>query len=256
MNKQAEHKHLVVMSNELIKQPSDLTLIERRVLYLILGKLKPSINRLPSKDLLDSMKTAQELENFYKSGIKGTTFTDSSIFTLTVGDYARIIGARQCHAREELAQVAKTLGNRKTQINTSKLVGVVNWASTSLFNKEEDTLFIKFNELLIPYLCDLQSYFTKVRLGEVLLLQSTYSWRFYELYKMRQGENRYISVEFDLLELYEMLDVPSSRREYRKFNDRILKPALKELKDKGLISLKVTEKKAGRKVVSLVVEKL
>ena len=254
MTEQPEHKHLVVMSNELVKQPSDLSLVERRALYLILGKLRPRVHRNPSKDLLDRM-SLKELKEFQSSGITGEVFTEDSVFTLTVTDYARICGVEQHNARKELEEVAVKLGKRATMLNTKKLVGVINWTSTSLFLREENTLFIKFNELLVPYLCDLQSYFTKVRLSQVLLLQSTYSWRFYELYKMRQGENRYVPVQFNLEELYEMLDVPVSRKEYRKFNERILKPVLKELEDKNVVSLQVKEVKSGRKVTGLVFEK-
>ena len=247
-----EYKHIVVMSNELIKQPSNLSLIERRALYLILGKLKPRIHRLPSKDLLARMETAQELTDFYKNGIKGDVFTQDSLFTLTVADYARVCKLEQSDARKELIEVVYRLGKRSSLISTKKFIAYINWTSSIGFFTDEDTLVIKFNEILIPYLCDLQNYFTKIRLSEVLLLQSTYSWRFYELYKMRHGENLYIPVQFTLEELYEMLDLPPSRREYRKFNERILKPSIKELKDKGIIALAVKEVKRSRKVTGLI----
>ena len=249
MSKQIKTNFLVVMANELIKQPQDLSLIERRALFIILSKLKPRIQRNPSKDLLDRL-SLEELKEFYHNGIDGESFTKDSLFSLTVQEYSEIIGVRQCDAREELKQIAFSLGKRQT-ILQGNISGIINWTSTSLFKADEDTLFIKFNELLIPYLCNLQSHFTKIRLKEVLLLQSTYSWRFYEIYKMRQGENMYIAVQFTLEELYEMLDVPPSRREYRKFNERILKPDLKELKEKGVLILQVHEKKLGKKVVEL-----
>lgn len=248
--KQPEHKYLVVMSNELVKQPQDLSLVERRALYLILGKLKPSVHRSPSGDLLSKMD-AKELAEFYKKGVRGNLITESSVYTLTVGEYARVVGIRQCDAREELAKVADSLGNRKTVINNSKMVGVVNWTSTTLFDKTTDTLVVKFNELLIPYLCDLHNYFIKVRLGRVLLLQSTYSWRLYELYKVKRGENRYVLPYFSLEELYESMDVPISRREYKVFKQRILTPVLAELKEKGVATLVIKERKEGRKVVGL-----
>jgi plasmid replication initiation protein len=221
---------------------------------MALSSIKQGYNKYPSKEIQERF-TVEQLKEMYWQKLTGDVVTRDDTFTITVANYAELFKLNNSNARVELQSAVMKLLDRKIKVETSKKLGFFQWVSCAVFDKETGSASIRFTEEVLPYLHSLQRHFTKIRLSKVIELQSVYSWRFYELFKMRQGENTYIVVEFTLEELYRMMEVPDSRREFFKFNERILKPVLKELEDKNVISLKVKEVKSGRKVVSLVFEK-
>lgn len=245
--------HFVAVDNELLQQPISFSLAERRLLAMALSSIKQGYNKYPSKEIQERF-TAEQLKEMYWKHLVGDVVTKEDTFTISVTNYAELFGLTSSNARVELQAAIMRLMDRKIKVETSKKLGFFQWVSCAVFDKEDGTASLRFSEEVLPYLHSLQKHFTKIRLDKVIALQSIYSWRLYELYKMKLGSNKYKEVEFDLQELYKLMDVPESRREYFKFNERILKPVLKELEDKNVVSLKVKEVKAGRKVTGLVFE--
>jgi plasmid replication initiation protein len=221
---------------------------------MALSSIKQGYTKYPSKEIQERY-TVEQLKEIYWQKLTGDIVTKDDTFTVTVSNYAELFKLTNSNARVELQSAVMKLMGRQIKVETSKKLGFFQWVSCAIFDKEDGSASLRFTEEVLPYLHSLQRHFTKIKLNKVIELQSVYSWRFYELYKMRQGENTYIQVEFTLEELYKMMEIPDSRREYFKFNERILKKVLKELEDKNIVSLKVKEVKGGRKVVGLVFEK-
>jgi plasmid replication initiation protein len=242
--------HVVVVSNELLTQPMSFTLAERRLLAMALSSIKPSYNNYPDK-VAQERFTVEQLKEMYWQQIVGDVVTSSSSFQITVANYASLFSLTSSNARAELQDAVLRLYDRSIKVDTKKHLGFFRWVSSAVFDKETGSASIRFTEEVLPYIHGLQRHFTQIRLKKVVELQSTYSWRLYELYRMKQTSNSRVSPSFSLEELYTLLDVPESRREFRKFNERILKKAVAELQDKNVVSIKVVPEKLGNKVIGV-----
>lgn len=246
--------HVVIVSNELLTQPMSFSLAERRLIAMTLSSIKPSYNKYPDK-VAQERFTAEQLKEIYWQQIVGDAVTSEDVFTISVANYAELFNLTSSNARVELQEAVLRLYDRSIKVETKKYIGFFRWVSTAVFDKEDGAAYLQFSKEVLPYIQGLQRHFTQIRLKKVVELQSTYSWRLYELYRMKQISNSKVSPSFTLEELYAMLDVPASRQEYRKFNERILKPAVKELESKGVVSIKVIPEKLGNKVIGIRLEK-
>ena len=248
--KEVKKHHVVTISNELLSKPMNYSLSERRLLAMVLSQIKPTYNKLPSADLKATL-TVEQLKEFYWKQQVGDILTSKDTLTITVSNYAELFGLSKGNARVELQDAVLKFSSRVMEVETEEYIGRFHWVSCVVFDKVTGTVSLKFTEEVLPYLQCLKSHFTSIRLDKVIGLHSTYSWRLYELYRMRLGENSYVVPYFSLEELYESMGVPASRREYKVFKQRILVPTLGELKEKGVATLVVKERKVGRKVVGL-----
>lgn len=249
-----KQNHLVIVSNELLAQPMSFTLAERRLLAMVLSSIKPSYMKYPDK-VAQERFTAEQLKELYWKQIVGDVVTKDDTFEVTVENYAELFNITSSNARVELQDAVLRLADRSIKVDTKKYLGFFRWVSSAVFDEEEGTAYIRFTEEVLPYLQGLNTHFTQIRLKKIVELQSTYSWRLYELYRMKQISNPKVSPSFELEELYDMLDVPKSRREFRKFNERVLKPALKELEDKNVVSIKTVPQRLGKKVIGIRLER-
>lgn len=247
-----EHKvtdrHTVVVSNELLTQPMCFSLSERRLLAMVLSGINASYNKTPSKELL-SIKTEEELKKEYWKQVVGDIVTDADTFTITVANYAELFEISLSNAKVELAAATNKLFNRVIEVDMEEYKGKFRWVSAAVFNKNTGTVSIRFTREVLPYIQRLQYNFTKIRLSKLVRLQSVYSWRLYELYRVKVGFNPREVPYFELEVLYKLMEVPASRQEYRKFKERILKPVLEELEAVNGVKYEIREDKLGRKVV-------
>lgn len=247
MNKVTD-RHIVVVSNELLAQPMNFSLSERRLLAMILSGIKPYYNKLPSKELL-AIKTEEELKKEYWKQVVGDVVTEEDTLTITVNNYAELFGISISNAKVELELATNKLFNRAIEVDMEDYKGKFRWVSASVLHKRTGTVSVRFTKEALPYIQGLQYNFTKIRLSKLVKLQSVYSWRLYELYRLKIGANPRKTPYFDLTRLYELMEVPVSRQEYRKFKERILKPVLEELNQANGITYEIREDKKGRKVV-------
>jgi len=109
---------------------------------------------------------------------------------------------------------------------------------------------IEINKLIKEhfYIC---SEFTKYALKEFSSIATTYGQRLYSFLKSHQNENetKHRTVECFLEELYDILSVSKTYRQYGKFKSRILDPNIKEFKKTSIgFTYKPISKKGSRKI--------
>jgi plasmid replication initiation protein len=241
-------RHTVVVSNELLAQPMSFSLSERRLLAMILSGIKPSYNKLPSREIL-AIKTEADLKEAYWKQVVGDVISETDTFTITVANYSELFEISLSNAKVELELAANKLFNRVIEVDMEEYKGKFRWVSAAVFHKATGTVSVRFTRELLPYIQGLQHNFTKIRLSKLVKLQSVYSWRLYELYRVKVGFNPRELPYFELTSLYRLMEVPPSRQEYRKFKERILKPVLAELAEVNGVKYEIKEDKEGRKVV-------
>jgi plasmid replication initiation protein len=94
----------------------------------------------------------------------------------------------------------------------------------------------------------LKKEFTTYKIKNIIPLKSTYSIRLYEIFKKYEkiGEKKYT-----VKELKKILQIENEYKLYGHLNDRILRVAEKELKQKCDIYFEMIEVKIGKRVDSI-----
>lgn len=250
-----EGNNLVALDNRIVENLCPLSLNEKRLIYLLLGRVKNSYKGgFTIDEVLSNDITLEEV----KSGkwVIGETLSNEGWYSITVRDFSEAIGIEMFNARNELEEVAESLRTKAVYVNFGEDVGYVkvNWVSSIRFDVKGDCIGVRWNPDIIPLVCNLTEYFIKLRLKEVLLLRSTYSWKLHEILVMLRGVQDYRKdVVVEVEELKRMLGVPKGLQEYKYFKGKILNKAVQELNEKGVRKgLEFKEVKEGRWVRKLV----
>jgi plasmid replication initiation protein len=116
---------------------------------------------------------------------------------------------------------------------------------------ENQYIEIEFNDALKPHLLELKEKFLKYDIRNVIDLQSTYSFRMYEILKSHEYQK---SIEFEIEYLRAILEVKNIYKSYKDFKRRIIEKAQQDLAKFCDISFSYVEKKGakGKKIESLV----
>ena len=180
-------------------------------------------------------------------------------FEMSVSEFARFMGYdnKECKVNARLKKKCEELAGRTITINkgTSKkpVWYIFNWFHHIQYETGKGVISIQFHDDLSPYLLNLQSQYTKYRLGYVMNFKSEYSFRIYELLKEYEkiGERT-----LPLDELRKMLFIEDDKYvKYSHFKERVIKPAIKEInKFSDICIAQIAEEKKGKKIVGLIFE--
>lgn len=147
-----------------------------------------------------------------------------------------------------LKTYCKSLMSKPLEIETAEGWKIFNWFSHIEYKQNLSILECSISPKLKPYLLELQSNFKSYDLKYVINLQSEYSIRIYEILKKNQLLH---CVEFELEELYGMLQVPNSYKIYNRFKEKVLQPVSIELAKHSDIFFTFKELKIGRKIIGV-----
>jgi len=206
----------VVKHNKLIQRSRyELSAQEQKIILYLITKIKPEDTELELYEF--NIKDFCEVCGINTSG-KNYILLKEIIFELT----SKII--------------------RVTLENGDETV--VRWIERPFINHRSGIIKIKLDELMRPYLLQLQEHFTQYNLYYTLAMKGKYSIRIYELLKSYE----YLSeCTFGLEELKKMLSAEKYEM-YKDFRVNVLDMAIKEINDFGDISVTYTIEKSGRKV--------
>lgn len=138
-----------------------------------------------------------------------------------------------------------------------KMKGVINWFQSIIpvYDDKGNLCFkFRFAEDLKPFLIELKEY-TQINYLETIPLKSVYSIRLYQVFKayrdkMRKHQKRSTLV-YDLQDLKKVLGVQEKYKDWRKFNERVLRVVESEINEHTSIRVKVGTKRKGRKVTGI-----
>ena len=148
-----------------------------------------------------------------------------------------------------LKEACKNLMSKPLEIYEGNDWLIFNWFSHIRYKGKESILECSISPELKPYLLELKGNFKSFDLKYILPLQSSYSIRLYEI--LKKNENL-VTVTFELEELYNILKVPDSFKNYGKFKEKVLQVAEKELINYTDIFFEIKEEiKTGRKVTAI-----
>lgn len=211
-------KALVVKSNKLVEARQRLSVQEQRLILLLISKIRPEdVNFL-----------------WYKFQIM---------------DLAKFLGLEKSkRIYIDVRKAVRKLMKRVITVDRKARNIDLHWIEAAEYG-DKGNVKICINQVLKPYLLNLQGHFTKYYIGYVIHLRSTYSIRIYELLKRFENLGE---ATFEVDRLKHILGV--DRDEYKlygHFKSKVILVAQKELKEKTDVTFTFEEIKEGKKVASI-----
>jgi len=131
-------------------------------------------------------------------------------------------------------------------------ITLMRWLDRVSIKRGRGTVTVRFDELMAPYLLQIQERFVQYKLVNVLPMKSQYSLRLYELIKSHEEQGRW-DVELDDLKRLLFLE-PNTYERYDVFRLRILDAAIIEICNFTDLMVAFTPKRRSRKIVALTFE--
>lgn len=212
-----DKKSLIVQSNRLIEAKYRLTVEEQKIIKILVSQIQ------------------KDDEDF-----KDYEFHIKDLAELLDMDHSNTYGVLRGITKRLVSRVLEFYDQEKKEFIQAS------WLSGAKYKEGHGTVTLHFDPLLKPLLLQLQSYFTKYELGQVLRFKGQYTIRFFEFRKSFLGRNKR-EVEFTLKELRDILGIQKDEYKiFRDFKNRALEPARLELLEKTGKSFKWEALRQGR----------
>ena len=209
-----KNQSIVKVSNELVRAVQRLTLNEKRLLMLGLSKLNTGM------------------------GI-------NQLINIKASELANMYGMQSSNAYTALKDTKERLWEREAIIDDTG----IRWIITYRMQPKAGCISLRFHPDLESHILDLKTRFTQYLLSRAAEFSHVYSWRLFELLmQFRITGVLNIPVE----EFKRILETPEAyERDFGLIRSKVINVALKEIKDKAGLPVKLSVEKEGRKIVML-----
>ena len=214
----------VVMSNDLIKGKSNLSLNELKLLRLTIMQVLAD-----DKDLLTYQVKIQDL---------------AKILDISTPSIYRDVMEMCKHLLQEIVCVGD--GNPKHKWK------MFQWCSTCQY--DNGTITIKLHDNLKPYLIQLKQHYTQYMLQDILMLKTVYAVRLYELIReeMKYQEvyaDKTATVSLDVDTIRKATDTEKKYAQIGIYKLRVIESALNEINEKSCYHITYSDIKRSRKII-------
>jgi plasmid replication initiation protein len=208
-------EYKVIKSNDLIqKSRFSLSTQEQKIVLYIISKIKP-------------------------------TDTELKEHTFSINDFCKICGLASSGANYNyIKRTIKKLSDKSIWVildNGDETL--LRWIGRPIINKKSGYIKLKLDDLMKPYLLQLQEKFTQYELIYTLAMKSQYSIRLYEILKSIQWKKTHT---YDIDELKKVLGA-ENYISFKDFRVKVVDIAKREIDFFTDIEVKYTLEKEGRK---------
>lgn len=126
---------------------------------------------------------------------------------------------------------------------------LISWVNFVRINRQTNTVQLRLDPKLKPFLLQLKEQFTAYELGSVIQMKSKYSLRIYELLKSYSSLG---VAKFDIKYFREKLDIISVYSDYRDLRRYVIDKSVKEINQYTDLNINFYPIKHGRSVTDLV----
>lgn len=176
---------------------------------------------------------------------------ENTFYTFDVIDFCRVCNFDTDSSRTYKTYVKKILRNIMNYTIEIPLTNggtyLTHWIQ-NCYIQEDGSFRLRFDYQIAPFLFQLQSYYTKYRLENVLPMRSKYGIRLYELFQsVKSLGSRYV-IELD--ELKERV-AAQNYKTFADFRVNVLDPAMKDINEVSDIKASYTVVKTGKRVTAI-----
>lgn len=182
--------------------------------------------------------------------------TDEVMYSLSVAEYAALVGTDSHSTYKELADAALRLKRREVwlreypngQGKRPKTL-VTSWVQSIAYVESEGRVELRFTRDMLPYLSQLTEQFTRYALQDVVRMTSAHAMRLYELLcQWRGAGEREVSIEW-LREAFQLGDKYPAIKDFKRW---VIEPAVEQINEHSPLWVKWSQRKTGRRVSHLV----
>lgn len=183
--------------------------------------------------------------------------TDEVMYSVSVADYAALIGSESGSVYKELEAAALRLKRREVWIKEHPNGGgkgkeetlVTGWVQSIRYRKAEGRIELRFTKDMLPYLTQLTEQFTRYALQDVAQMTSAHGMRLYELLcQWRDAGEREVAVEW----LRDAFQLGGKYPAIKDFKKRVIEPAVEQINEHSPMWCKWDQRKTGRRVSHLI----
>lgn len=172
---------------------------------------------------------------------------------LVAADYMELFGLSRSNTYEQLKDAADSIIKKQIHLPPTaknKVGEKFNWLGGYRYHESEGWIEIGFTVQIAPHILALRGDFTTYRLGQVSALRSVYSWRLFECLKSWRSTGSWkVTIE----DFHHAMGATESHRgNFGVLRQKVINPAIKELRDTENFIITCEARKSGRKVTSLV----
>lgn len=194
-----QQEYFVTKSNELIqKSRFSMTMQQNKIILYLISKIQPA-DTGKEKYKISMQEFCETCDIDYNNG---KNYTDIKKAIKLLAD--KSVWIEQPDGKEHL----------------------VRWLNTTEIDRKSNEIEISFHEDMLPYLYDLRARYTQYCLSNVLLMQSKYAIRLYELLKSYQFQQQNITLPIE--DLKKRLDAENYKN-YSDFRRYVLEKAVAEI---------------------------
>lgn len=217
-----DNRSVIIIKNEAALGRQRMTIQEAKVLRMAITCTKPKDNDFFEREI-DS-KTVSEI--------------------LCIGEK---------NVSRDLKEISSRLVRRTLDLKDDQ----GNWDYYPWFQRisyRNGILSFRLNDLIKPYLLQLDKYFLKYEFNTAISFKSIYALRIYEIIKTLYGSCQKSKTIFDinLKDLREMTDTADKFEKISHFKSKVLDIAVREISEYSDISLSYKTKKRGRSIDSII----
>lgn len=206
----------VTVSNELIRSVQGLSLSEKRLLMIGVSKLDEG------------------------EGIE-------QMIIIPCSEYARLYSMEKKTAYKALRVGSEKLFDRHFKPNPDKPNLKKHWTITADY--DGGSVSLQFHPDLQEHVLGLKAHFTRYLLARAGDFKSLYTWRLFELLMQFKSTGKLVIKVDDFKTAMET--TPHQGEDFGRIRSKVINPALKELKDKADLHVKLTTIKTGAKITDL-----
>lgn len=162
--------------------------------------------------------------------------------------YSEIYGVQLRHAYEQMKETADVLFEREVKTFDGSAVERKRWVDAARYIAGEGRVELSFTIHVMPYLSRLHTKLTSYDLRRVARLDSTHSFRLFEmLMQFKKTGWAYIEIET----LRTALGLSDAYQRFNNLRQRVIDPAVEELRNKSRLDVTYELKREARRVVAI-----
>ena len=213
--------HYTVMANDIIKGKQSMTLQEARLLRLVITQIAQSDN-------------------------------DLQTYSCRIQDLAKFLNVPANNLYRDIREVCRGLMRLNVEVGTGSPKEpwtIWHWMSMAKYDGN-GTITLRLSNEIKQFVLDLNGWFTRYQLCDILSMKSFYSIRLYEILKCEDNKTNCEQDyhEFTIQQLREMLGCEKKYKQIGQLKDKVIEPAANEISEKTDILVEVEYIKTGRPI--------